>query len=154
MSLEAAKRVLTEVNRDTFAGKSEEELGRFLQEKGYDCTVEELKKARILGEHLSETELEKVTGGRGHGKRFSNNGCSHAAKKNSDHELGRYADGDGGCAADYYLEPCSDTVEKDSFCWSGDYDCFFSGRHYTVHCLTTQTEPASGGSATCFGPTG
>lgn len=142
MSLEAAKKVLAEVNKDTFSGKSREEVEQFLKENGYDCTIDELKKVYILAESLSEDELVKVTGGAG-------NGCPHAAKKASE-GLGRYADGDGSCAGDYYSEACSDTVEKGSFCWSGDYDCFFSGRHYTPRCLSSLKE-SSGGGAPCFG---
>ena len=143
MSLEAARKVLTEVKRETLNEKTKEEVEQFLKENGYDCSIDELKKAYILAENLSEEEMAKVIGG-------TDNECPNAAKENNG-ELGRYADGDGSCAADYYLEACSDTVEKDSFCWSGDYDCFFSGRRYTVHCLSSLKEAGSPTGGGCFG---
>ena len=87
--------------------------------------------------------MAKVTGG-------TENGCSNAAEENGE-RLGRYAKGDGSCAGDYYLEACSDTVEKDSFCWSGDYDCFFSGRHYTAHCLSSLEDGSSPTGGVCYG---
>ena len=140
MSLEAAKKVLTEVNREAFEGKSEEEIGKFLIDNGYDCTIDEVKKVYILGEHLSEDEMAKVTGGKG-------NGCPHAAKKDSG-MLGYAMD---VCTGDYYVEHCSDTVEEGSSCWSGDRACVFSGRDYTIHCSSDLKETQY--SNNCFGIT-
>ena len=140
MSLEAAKKVLTEVNREVFKGKSEKEIELFLKENGYDCSIEELKKAYILAETLSEDEMEKVTGGKG-------NGCPHAAKKGSG-MLGYAMD---VCTGDYYVESCSDTVEEGSSCWSGDRACVFSGREYTIHCSSDLKETQYPNN--CFGIT-
>ena len=107
MSLEAAKKLLSQVNRNDFAGKSEEEIADFLKESG--CTLDELKKAYILSQSLSEGEMEKVSGG-----------------------------GDlATCTGDYYKESCSDTVEYGSNCIFGDQDCWFNGRNYYTHCVSS-----------------
>lgn len=128
MSLEAAKKFLTEVNAEEFTGKSTEELAAYLKENGYDCTPEEVKKACILAASLSEEELEKVTGGN------NGNGCPHAAKKGKQGELGS-AGGNGNCGFDYYEGPCSATVEKGSWCWSNDY-CTWVEVTYHADCLS------------------
>lgn len=122
MSLEAAKKLLNEVKREDFAQKSQEELEQFLKENDYDCTLEEVKKAYILAEPMSEKELEKVSGG------------IFFDRKN--------------CAGDYYVEQCSDTVEENSHCWSGDYGCTSPGRDYT--CTKTHLEPRNSGGLKPF----
>ena len=139
MSLEAAKKLLTEVNAEEFAGKSAEEVAAYLKENSYDCTPDEVKKACILAASLSEEEMEKVAGGK---KANNGNGCPHAAKKGKQGELGS-AGGNGNCGFDYYEGACSATVEKGSWCWSNDW-CQWVDVWYYADCLSTIGRDDSG----------
>lgn len=75
-----------------------------------------LVKNSILGQKLDDDELDVVSGGR---IKCWTNRYQGKCSENS-------APGNGLCSWTFIVEKCSDTVEKGSSCWSGDYCTTFS----------------------------